>query len=264
VSLDLSCILVDWAAPGGGVSARIIRDPQGGEQVQMRIEMGVLQMQPTGRPDGARHHGHPTALSHILHETRIEAPVVADDWDALQREFQQYNYRRLAYAALAEQAIQTDNVAGAIDLLQRTVSDIEHCIATLRLIAVAVEGGMGQNAAMLQALLFNRTRLRTRRLTLEARFEEAIDEALAGLEELEEALVEIGFDDQQRSQDPGMSFLRQTAAQLRQKHGIAQTLRERLAQAVADEDFPLAAELRDALRQRDEKKEPNRPDPRDA
>jgi hypothetical protein len=264
VSLDLSCILIDWDAPRGGVCARLIRDHAGAEQVQMRIEMGVLQMHPSGRPDGARHHGHPTALAHIQHEQRIDGEIGAEEWDALQREFQQFNYRRLAYAALAETAIQTDDAAAAIDLLHRTVSDIEHCIATLRLVGGSVESGLGPNAAMLPALLFNRTRLRVRRLALEARFEEAIDEAVDGLAELDQALIEIGFDDEQRGKDPGMAFLRQTESQLRQKHGIAHTLRERLQQAVATENFPLAAELQNEIRRRKERKQPNRPGPQDS
>ena len=261
MSLDLSHILLDWNGPAGGVCARLIRDTQGAEQVQMRIEMGVLQMHPTGRPDGSRYHGHPTVLAHIQHELRIDGEIGAANWDALQRELQQYNYRRLAHAALAELAIQTDDAAAALDLLGRTIADIEHCIDALRLVAASFEGGLGQNAAMLPALLFNRTRLRARRFALEARFEDAIDEAVAGLAELDEALIEIGFDDQQRAKDPGMAFLRQTAGQLRQKHGIAQTLRERLEQAVAAEDFPLAAELQNELRRRTEKKQPNRPEP---
>jgi hypothetical protein len=264
VSLDLSSIIVDWAAPGGGVCARIILDARGAEQVQMRIEMGVLQMQPSGRPDGSRHRGHPTVLAHIRHELRVESGVEPADWEALEREFQQFNYRRLAYAALAELAIQTDDTQGANDLLQRTLRDIDHCIATLRLMQTSAETGLGPHAPMIPALLFNRTRLRARRCTLETRFEDAIDATADGLSELEDALIEMGFDDQQRAVDPGMSFLRQSQAQLRQKHGIAQTLREQLQQAIAEENFPLAAGLRDELQRREKRKQPNRQGPQDA
>src|SRR5262245_31998280 len=155
VSLDLDCFTADWPVPSGGVCARLIRDGGGGEHVQMRIEMGILQMAPAGRPDGSRHHGHPTVLEHIRHELRIAAAISAGDWEALEREFQQFNYRRLAYAALAELAIQTDEAARAIDLLQRTIHDIEHCVATLRTMRTAIEGGIGRHAPMLPALLFN-------------------------------------------------------------------------------------------------------------
>lgn len=264
MSLDLACIIVDWAAPGGGVCARIIRDSRGAEQVQMRIEMGVLQMQPGGRPDGSRHHGHPTVLAHIRHELRIESTIEAADWEALEREFQQFNYRRLAYAALAEFAIQTDDADAAIDLLQRTLRDIDHCIATLRVMQTSAESGLGPHAPMIPALLFNRARLRARRCTLEARFEDAIDATADGLSELEDALIEMGFDDQQRAGDPGMAFLRQSQEQLRQKHGIGQTMRERLQQAIAEENFPLAAGLRDELQRREKRKQPNPQGPQDA
>ena len=41
------------------------------------------------------------------------------------------------------------------------------------------------------------------------------------------------------------------AQHVRQKHGIDTTLREQLAQAVANEQYEVAAKLRDALRRRE-------------
>ena len=45
--------------------------------------------------------------------------------------------------------------------------------------------------------------------------------------------------------------LRKMEQALRQKHGIEATLREQLAKAVANEQYEVAAKLRDALRRRE-------------
>ena len=49
---DIDFLLHDWPFQPGVISARLIDAGDGREVMQMRIEMGVLQMETTGRPDG--------------------------------------------------------------------------------------------------------------------------------------------------------------------------------------------------------------------
>jgi len=52
-------------------------------------------------------------------------------------------------------------------------------------------------------------------------------------------------------ENPMVQQLRKMEEALREKHGIETTLREQLAQAVANEQYEVAAKLRDALRRRE-------------
>jgi hypothetical protein len=54
VSLDISTILRDWDFDPEGVTVRTIQGDDGREKVQLRLDLGVMQMEMDGRPDGER------------------------------------------------------------------------------------------------------------------------------------------------------------------------------------------------------------------
>ena len=56
MSLDISAILKDWPYEPGQLTARRIRGLDGREKIQLRLDLGLLQMEVAGRPDGARPH----------------------------------------------------------------------------------------------------------------------------------------------------------------------------------------------------------------
>lgn len=257
MSLDLAGILANWKAGAGGICTRIIVDADGQDQIQLQVEMGVLQMQVNGRPDGLRYHGHVYAAEFIEHELAIENNVSEEDWEALERELQQLNYRRLSLAALVDEAVQADDRQRAVELIDRALEDIDYCLRVTSLLDASPDGCDATYANMRPALVFNRARLRSRRFVLLGEFEEAIDAALAGIPLLDEVLAEMGFDDEQRGQDAGIAFLRQMSDQLRNKYAIQQTLRERLRVAIEREDFQLASHLHEELAERTKKKQPN-------
>ena len=49
---DIDQILRNWPYEPGEVSARLVRGSDGREVLQMRVEMGILQLEVEGRPDG--------------------------------------------------------------------------------------------------------------------------------------------------------------------------------------------------------------------
>jgi len=61
---DISHILDDWPHEGGQLSARRIQGADGRDKVQLRLELGILQMEVTGRPDGERPYGFDSLLSY--------------------------------------------------------------------------------------------------------------------------------------------------------------------------------------------------------
>jgi len=56
MSLDLNSILKDWPHESGSIKVRKIAGLDGREKLQLRVDLGVLQMELTGRPDGRRPH----------------------------------------------------------------------------------------------------------------------------------------------------------------------------------------------------------------
>lgn len=257
MNLDLAGITIDWKAGAGGICTRVITDAEGHEQIQLQVEMGVLQMEAQGRPDGQRFRGHVFACEFIEHELAMENDVTEDDWESLERELQQLNYRRLSYAALVDEAVQADRRERAVELIDRAFDDIDYCLRATELMKSCPDGCDPTFINMRPALVFNRARLRSRRFVLLGEFEEAIDAALGGIPILDEVLSEMGFDDEQRGQDAGIAFLRQNADRLRDKHGIQRTLRERLRDAIDREDFQLASQLHEELARRTKKMQPN-------
>ncbi len=58
VSNDLSSILRDWPYESGQINVRLISGDDGEPKVQMRLDLGLLQMEAFGRPDGERPQGY--------------------------------------------------------------------------------------------------------------------------------------------------------------------------------------------------------------
>ena len=69
MSLDIAGILRDWPYEPNKVSARRMEGVDGREKIQLRLDLGLLQMETRGRPDGKRPHGCGSLLAY--HEQRL-------------------------------------------------------------------------------------------------------------------------------------------------------------------------------------------------
>jgi hypothetical protein len=105
VSLDLSNILEGWDYDPVGATARIITADDGRELIQLRLDLGVLQMEMQGRPDGRPPAGHDSYLDYHVQRLRAhaeahpdDAPLLLDSDDCadLLREGVQYYHRYLS------------------------------------------------------------------------------------------------------------------------------------------------------------------------
>jgi hypothetical protein len=250
MNLDLNELIGDWDASGEEVCARLIRGEDGVEVVQLRVDLGILQMSLDGRPDGSRYRGLPSVYDYVQHEKRIGCDLPAEDWRELHRELQQYNYRRLALSSLVEESLQEKDFARGRAHLKRTLRDIDRCIGILHKLRESDEEWDSPLAILEPTLIFNRARLLTRLRAAEQRYDEAIEEAERGMRALQAALAEIGYEEDQREQNPAVAYLSQMGRRLREQHGITLTLQEQLDDAVEREDFEAAARLRDELGRR--------------
>jgi hypothetical protein len=64
MSLDIGFILSDWPFEPGQVTARRIRGADDKDKIQLRLDLGLLQMEAIGRPDGQRPHGYESLLDY--------------------------------------------------------------------------------------------------------------------------------------------------------------------------------------------------------
>src|ERR1700719_3048317 len=120
MSLDLNTILKDWPHENGNVKVRKIAGLDGREKLQLRVDLGVLQMEMAGRPDGQRPHNCESLLAY--HQSRAaRAEEQAEDYDLsseqcteLQQEGIQYYHRYLSL-------FQINDFAGVVRDTQRNL-----------------------------------------------------------------------------------------------------------------------------------------------
>ncbi len=67
-SLDISGILREWTFEPGQINVRKIHSDEGREMLQLRLDLGLLQMEMAGRPDGQRPEGYDSLLDYYEHE----------------------------------------------------------------------------------------------------------------------------------------------------------------------------------------------------
>jgi len=99
MSQDIRPILAGWDFEPELIQVRIISGDDGSEKLQMRMDLGLLQMEIDGRPDGEKPEGHESLLE--VYEARaLEAmargerfALEADDCSLLMREGLQYYHR---------------------------------------------------------------------------------------------------------------------------------------------------------------------------
>lgn len=70
-SKDLRVITDGWPYEPGQINVRKIRGADNRIKIQMRVDLGVLQMEVDGRPDGRRPHDHDSLLDY--HQQRVDA-----------------------------------------------------------------------------------------------------------------------------------------------------------------------------------------------
>jgi hypothetical protein len=77
---DLTEILAEWPFQPGQINVRLIQGKDGDPRIQVRLDLGLLQMFVDGRPDGQRPEGFDSLLE--LHEARIDELRMASAMEA--------------------------------------------------------------------------------------------------------------------------------------------------------------------------------------
>lgn len=74
---DLTALLEEWPFESGKITVRVIEGGDGEPRIQVRLDLGLLQMYVAGRPDGKRPHGYDSLLDY--HESQIDQNEMEQD-----------------------------------------------------------------------------------------------------------------------------------------------------------------------------------------
>ncbi len=102
---DMSEILEEWPHESGELQVRIIEGHDGHAKLQVRLDLGIIQMNLDGRPDGLRPNGCESLLDYHLQKAALTPGrylLDADDCAALQAEAVQYYHRYVSLMHLNE------------------------------------------------------------------------------------------------------------------------------------------------------------------
>jgi hypothetical protein len=239
-SQHIDNILRDWGYEPGEVAARLVKGGDGREVLQMRIEMGILQLEVTNRPDGARPGGAETYYDYLVGlaiHAGDEFVLSEEQCAEADREFVQFYQRRICWLALRE--------------FDRAVRDADHSIAFMDFVR-----GCSPSDEWTQSheqyrpfILFHRTQAAALSALEASGPEGAIEELNKGLERIRAIYVDAEIEEQ-FDEDELVVRLNQLRESLRDHYHIGRTLNEQLADAVASEQYELAARLRDEINRR--------------
>lgn len=247
MTLDLTKLLKDWPYTPGQLAVRLVPGEDGRERIQIRVDLGVLQLEPDGRPDGQRPEGFESLLD--AWEDRLEQAVAggldpesftldAETCRSLREEASQYYHRYVALYVLEDlEGVLRDTARNlrAVDFIERHAERDEDREAVVQFRPYL----MMMRARALAGLAVREREPKAAIL--------ALDDAIA---RIREHYMDAGDPDSARD-----------SGEIRLLEGMKESLvpklpsspeaelRDRLERAIQAENYELAAILRDELRQ---------------
>ncbi|MBT3602657.1 MAG: hypothetical protein HOE48_11990 [Candidatus Latescibacteria bacterium] len=239
---DIQPLLNDWPYEPGQLCVRKITGQDGREKIQLRIEMGILQMEMSGRPDGQRPFDHDSLLDHYqeqAQEAELGDEAFQLDTEAfmsLQIEALQYYHRRISFLEIGEYDRARKDAERNLDLFDfvKTYAEEEEDRLALESYRPFVIGHRIRAEVLMH-------------LEIDA-YDRALENIDSGIQE-----IQTFFQDFDRvdllDENEEITFLKEWAEEIRNERPktASQDLKEQLRDAVAHEDFERAATLRDQL-----------------
>ena len=243
MSLDLNMVLRDWPHENGKIKVRKIVGLDGREKLQLRIDLGVLQMELTGRPDGMRPHGCESLLEYHLQRAeralqRGETYELSIEQCAeLQQEGIQYYHRYLSL-------FQINDYAGVVRDTQRNLELFDFVADHTQ------RDDLVWNLQQFRPyVLMMNTRARASILLQQGKFPEAIREIQRGRDAIASFYDRSNFPELV-SKSSEIAFLDEWLEEVKSKRPLSklEIMEREMEAAIAKELYERAAELRDAIR----------------
>lgn len=244
MSLDLNTLLKDWDHESGAIKVRKILGLDGREKLQLRIDLGLLQMEMTGRPDGQRPHDSESLLHyHQRRAARSEArgdtyELSSEQCSELQQEGIQYYHRYLSLFQINDFPAVIRDTQRNLDLFEFVATHTER------------DELVWSFQQFRPYVLMMNTRAKASILLGEGKFARAMSEIERGRDLIMEFFQQSNFPEMaQKSSE--IAFLEEWLEEVSSKRPLSklEIMQREMEMAIASELYERAAELRDAIKQ---------------
>ena len=246
MNLDIQSILDGWPFEPGQLNVRKIIGADGREKIQLRLDLGLLQIETAGRPDGQRPYGQESLLHYYEHRHRqYERQHGSDDGftldgptcERLRSEAMMYYHRYLSAFVLEDYTMvrdDTDRNLRLFDFCRRFARDESDRLALEAYRPYVLM--MNTRAKVHLALDASQPKKALRILT----------DGVASIQEHFESLGQAELAAESRE----IAILREMSRDIEQQMPVdpIEHLEQELAKAVREERYEDAASLRDKLR----------------
>ncbi|MHC4563124.1 MAG: UvrB/UvrC motif-containing protein [Planctomycetota bacterium] len=244
MTYDIGHILDDWPHEGGQLSARRIRGDDGKDKLQLRLELGILQMEITGRPDGERPYGYESVLTYYQEKLKRfrdadeESDFRLDEraCEMLRAEAVMYYHRYLTGFILEDYALVETDTLRNLELMdfctQYAVEDTDKYL-------------LEQYRPYVVMML---ARARARMALADSRPKVALAAVRDAITDIRNHYEQFGADEEEVTSSE-LAILQALASEIEQRVPVdpVSKLRKQLDQAIAEERYEDAANLRDQL-----------------
>ena len=234
---NIDDLLNDWSFEPQAVNVRVIEGNDGRDVIQLRIEMGVMQLETSGRPDGSHPNEMDTFFDYLIAREISDGDdfeLSDDECMEVDREFVQFYHRRICWLALREYeraAADADHTLGLMDICRKHSRDKEWAAA---------------HEHYRPFVLFHRTQALALADLKRSGAEEAIVSVNRGLDSIQ-SISREGDEENSFEAHELINRLVELRESLREQFDVGKTLQEQLEEAIAAEQYELAAQLRDQM-----------------
>jgi hypothetical protein len=259
-SKDITPVLKSWEYEAGTINVRKVSGIDGNPKLQMRLDLGLLQMEMTGRPDGDRPHGRESLLDFYEEQlqeytrkngTEMGFALTAEQCQSLREEAVMYYHRYLSLFVLEEfpgVVRDTDRNLRVLDICGKYATDEQD-----RLILEQYRPYITMMNARAQASIHLEHK----------KYAEAIKHVEEGMEKIREFYERFG-QEEAFAKSNEVRVLKRFSREIQRKLPIdpMERLRRKLERAVREERYEDAAKLRDEIETRKLKEENRKEDSR--
>ncbi len=242
---DITPVLKGWDYDPDEVTVRLIEGLDHKQKIQMRLDLGLLQMNCEGRPDGKCPQGFESLYEYYQHmlEEHIEQNQNADgffldpdDCAELRREAEQYYYRYLSFFHLHE--------------YERVERDTARNLRVFNFIKTYAEDDEDKYELEQYRpyVIMMHTRAKAQRLIEEQTPKQAIRDVERAIQTIHEFFTEMGRSKLAENCSE-VIFLQRFLNELKTEYpdDPVEMLRKQMTEAVEQEDYESAAKIRDEI-----------------
>lgn len=237
---NIDRILRDWEYDPQSINVRMVKGDNNREVIQMRVDLGLLQLETTGRPDGSRPSGFESFYDFLVGEAvhRGDEFVMSEEQcSEADREFVQFYHRRNCWLRLRQFRFavdDADHTLGLMDFCRDHSPDEQWTVS---------------HEQYRPYVIFQRTQAEALAELEEKGPHQAVIAIDKGLDRIKEVFAEHEAEEHFED-DEMVARLRELRDSLRDQFDDEAKLRQKLTEAVAAEQYELAARLRDEIAKR--------------